>query len=301
MLKRLIIYNFFFLLSFIALLSPAAFAAGESDVIGTVPRLLTAVSEEKATFRECTLGDAMADAAVKYTGADMAIINGGDLTGNLQPGDITMEGIRECIAEDRMLALCEITPAKLREILESALSHVRTDGSKNYDTELSPHPAFPQVSGFRVSYDPAAEAGNRVARITVNDKALDLNDDVTVYTLAATEEMLSGAYGLPAVSRYSPTGWALQSLLVRYIQDGMDEYILPAKRVYAMEIRSGLFASRYSIFTIVMICCLLFALTIPFWTKLAKWNRRNDEDKGKGIFAEPETAGKEDKPASDTT
>lgn len=267
----------------IVLLSPTAFAAGESGAIGTVPRLLTATSDHSAMYEECTLGDAMSDAAVRYTGAKLAVINGGDLTGNLQHGVAYDYEIAECIAVDKVIAVCKVTPAQLSEILEAALAHVRTNGNREYDTENAPHPAFPQISGFRISYDPEAEPGQRVARITVDNKSLDLTDTETVFTLAATEQMFQGGYGLPAVEDYTVTDWTLRSLLCRYIQDGMDEYILPGNRIYAMEIHSGLFASRYTIFTIAAIATLFVALLIPFGTKLVSFSSRNVNSMNKEI------------------
>ena len=59
----------------------------EGTPLGTVPRLLFATSAQNSLYEECTFGNAITDAMVKYTGADIAIINGGVLTGNLQHGD----------------------------------------------------------------------------------------------------------------------------------------------------------------------------------------------------------------------
>ena len=261
------------------LTSSIAYAMEESEVIGTVPRLLTATSDRNALYEECTLGDALADAMVIYTGADMAIVNGGMLTGNLLHGQVLEQDIEACVAEDCELAAAEVSAAQLFAILEASLAHVVVDESKSYDASLSEHAAFPQISGFRVSYDPALEAGQRLARVTFNNEALDINDSETKYTLVSTTRLFDGEFDTPEVQDYTVLDKTLHSVLKSYIQDGMEDsrYVVPEKRINAMGVRSGQSLNRYLIFTAVVILALFWLLLSRPWRRQANKNIKENE------------------------
>jgi 5'-nucleotidase len=146
---------------------PAALAASGNgtELAGTVPRLLTATSDKNARCVECTMGDAVADAVRKYLGADIAIVNGGDLKANLPGGEITWDELRSAFAEDRPLATAIVTVRQLREILEAGVSHIRMNASERIDEPSSVYDGFPQISGFTLYYDASAPVGQRVHRM----------------------------------------------------------------------------------------------------------------------------------------
>lgn len=243
--------------------------------MGTVPRLLFATTAQNSLYEECTFGNAITDAMIKYTGADMAIINGGVLTGNLQHGDVYENDINEAIAVDFQLALTEVTAQQLYSMLEASLSHVIVDESKHYNTLLSPHAAFPQISGFRIAYDPATEPGQRLSRVTYNNKPIDITDTETTYTLVSSVNYFNGEYGTPAIEGYTVLEESLHSVLKNYIRDGIseDNYAMTEKRIYAMEVQTGLFSNNYTIFTVAAICMIFFTfIAIP--TKWRKYNTK---------------------------
>lgn len=255
--KRLLKTVFAAVLVVFSCLVPSVLAA---ENIGTVPYLLMATSDQNSLYQQCTLGNAAADALKKYLNTDIAIVNGGDLIGNLPPGEVTADDLNACIRTDRPLAVCEISGAQLFEILETAISHVVLNENREYDISASKHDAFPQISGFRLSYNPGGNPGERISRLTYNDKPVQAEDR---FTLAATVHMLTGGYGLPSVEKYTETSETLDSVMRRYIRDGMEDYSMPQKRINAMEVHSQQFLSRYSIFTIVIVCVILFALLTP--------------------------------------
>lgn len=250
----------------------------ESPPLGTVPRLLFATSAQNSLYEECTFGNAITDAMVKYTGADIAIINGGVLTGNLQHGDAYEKDISEAISTDCQLALAEVNTKQLYSMLEASISHVVVDESKHYDTRLSPHAAFPQISGFRIAYDPAAEPGQRISRVTYNNKPINISDTETTYTLVSSVNYFNGEYGTPVIEDYTVSEESLHSVLKKYIREGIDrdKYALTEKRIYAMEVQTGLFSSNYTVFTVAAICIIFFTfIAIP--TKWRKMNTRKND------------------------
>ena len=234
-------------------------AHGGSDIAGTVPQFLEADGVKNAKSHECTLGDAVADAARSSLSADIAIICGGDLEHNLLPGDITWDGLRAIFKEDRPLASAAVTPMELRGILEAGLSHITLDKTETIDSVASAYDGFPQVSGFTMSYDAAAAPGSRVHEINLKGKRLDLNDETTVLRLAATEHMLSGGYGLPAVSGARSSGLTLSGALASYMNHGMTEYVQRAVRIYPMSARDGSLNSVLPV-GIVFVVILLIAI-----------------------------------------
>ena len=244
--------------------------------MGTVPRILFACGDQNALYQECTLGNALADAMVIYTGADMAIINGGMLTGNLQYGDVTRSDIAQCIAEDCVLAVVEVNAAQLYALLESSVAHVVIDGGRKYVPEASEHEAFPHVSGYRVSYDPSAAVGERVARVTVNNEAVDVTDTETTYTLVSSVNVFDGEFGAPKIENYTVLDETLYSVFESYIRDGWgDEYMMTEKRVYAMGVNSVQDNTRHTILIICGVAAILLVLIPKPWKKHA---RINDED-----------------------
>ena len=223
--------------------APAVLAAGGSGtdiacdrqaVAGTVPRLLTAVSDNNSQSVECSLGDAVADAVRIYLKTDIAIVNGGDLVANLPSGGITWDELRSAFAENRPLATATVTVRQLREILEAGLSHIRMNDSEKIDSAASAFAGFPQISGFTLFYDVSEPPGRRVHDIIMGDKSINLDDDTTTVTLAATSFMLEGGYGLPAVDTMVPSGLTLADVTARYINDGTADYLNTGKRINAM-------------------------------------------------------------------
>lgn len=280
MLKKLITYNLTLVLCvlfFLFTLPPfTACAVGEGEAVGTVPRILFACGDQNALYQECTLGNALADAMVKYTGADMAIINGGMLTGNLQYGDVTRSDIAQCIAEDCELAVAEVTAAELYALLESSVAHVVIDGERNYVPESSEHEAFPHISGFRVSYDPSAVVGERVARVTVNNEPIEVADTETTYTLISSVKIFNGEFGAPKIENYTIVDETLYSVFESYIRDGWgDEYTMVEKRVYAMGVNTRQDTIRYTILIICAIALILLVLIPKPWKKYAKLNKED--------------------------
>lgn len=229
------------------------------DVAGTVPRILTAVSERDARYLECTFGDAAADAVQFALGTDLAIVCGGDLVRNLLPGEITYDELKAAFREDRPLAVIDVTPQQLRIILEAGLSHITLDKTEKIDGAASAYDGFPQISGFTLSYDTTAPPGERLREVKINGKQINLEDDMTVYTLAATEFMLGGGYGLPPADGAVFSDLTLSGAMAMYLNHEMPDYSQTGRRIYPMGAQNGSLSALYPM-GISLVVMLLIAV-----------------------------------------
>lgn len=276
MLKRSIICSIVLVLLFIPAVQASA-AADESAVIGTASSILVSSGKQNGRYEECTLGDAVADALVRFTEADLAIVNGGCLKGNIIQGEVTEDEIADVI-EDCEVVTMMVSARELYEMMEKCLSHVSSDGKGGYSVAISEHPAFPQISGFRVTYNPADEPYARVSRITIADKALGRNDTQLLKValpLSLVEGELQGI-GTNVVI----TGKTLISLMKEYVSYGMDDYYTPPKRIIPQGIHSSVFPDRYAVFTLLAVCALLFVLLLPLAKKMDMFHKQSDAKKG---------------------
>jgi len=241
---------------------PAAYAAGGSgqELAGTVPYLLTATSDKDARCMECSLGNAVADAARKYLDTDIAIVCGGDLKGNLPSGDITWDELNGVFAEDRTLATTVVTIGQLQKILEVGVSHIQLNEKERIDPTLSAYDGFPQISGFAFSYDVSAPVGQRVYEINVNGERLDMEDESITFKLAATGFMLEGGYDLPIVEQFTPSEMTLAEITARYINDGMGNLEKTGNRIVPMGTADGvLTGSRIGVIALTVIFVTVFS------------------------------------------
>lgn len=221
-------------LSGIVLLFAAAPAtlAGE-EIVGRANLLLAATGTPGACSAESTLGLVAADAVRTYAGADVAIVNGGDLHADIPAGKITRERVLRVFADDRPVSTAEVTPAQLCAILEAGVSHVclDLDGGGIIDYEASAFDGFPQVSGMSFQYDASAPPGERILSVAIDGQALSQEDDITVFVLAATDSLLSGGYDSPAVSPRDESEFTLSEAFFAYLEAFPDGVEKPGSRI----------------------------------------------------------------------
>ena len=110
----------FFLTALIIAAIPAGTAS--ADNLGTVDTLLAGTGEPGACGKEMPLGDAAADALRAYTGADIGLVPGVAIQGNLQGGELTLEEINRVFPADFSIGVAEMTPADLYRVLEHSMS-----------------------------------------------------------------------------------------------------------------------------------------------------------------------------------
>lgn len=141
---------------------------------------------------ECAMGTLVTDAMlwkVKQTGgiADVALQNGGGLRASIDEGPITMGEVLTVLPFQNTLATFKITGADLKAALENGLSRAEEGAGR-----------FPQVSGMRFKWDPAAEPGRRLTEVLIGGKDAEglqpLNPD-RVYRVVTNSYMRTGGDG----------------------------------------------------------------------------------------------------------
>ena len=137
---------------------------------------------------ESTMGDLIADAMRAATGADVAIMNGGGIRADRTYDAGTKLTRRDVLTElpfGNVTVLTELPGSQLLAALENGLSQVEKGSGR-----------FPQVSGMDVVFDPAAEAGSRVASVKVGGADLD---PAKLYKVAVNDYILGGGDGYAAL------------------------------------------------------------------------------------------------------
>jgi 2',3'-cyclic-nucleotide 2'-phosphodiesterase (5'-nucleotidase family) len=139
---------------------------------------------------EARIGNLVADALRERLGAELAVTNGGGIRGNrviAADAELTRKDVLTELPFGNLAIVLEISGADLAEALESGLAQVESRGGR-----------FPHVSGMRLEYDPAAEAGRRVRRVTIGDAPLEPG---RVYRLATSDYMARGGDGYAALTK----------------------------------------------------------------------------------------------------
>jgi 5'-nucleotidase len=143
--------------------------------VGRTSVALDARSKENRT-RETNVGNFIADAFRKATGADVGFMNGGSIRADtlIGLGRLTQRDLLSILPFKNKLVKIEITGATLRAALEHGVSRSAEDSEPG---------GFPQVSGVKFSFDATRRAGARLVDVTVNGLPLD---DAKKYTLTTT-------------------------------------------------------------------------------------------------------------------
>jgi hypothetical protein len=181
------------------LLLPVQAATYEDDtVIGQAGTRYTGVIDPDSSSAETGLGNAVADAVRTAAGTELAVIPGGLIQNNLIGGDVTYGRLKLLFAEDEPLAVAEMTPAELWNLLEQSVSHVVVDSAQSIDYEASTFVGYPQISGFTMRYDVSAPVGERMDWIKLSsDVSLDPTDETTLLRVASVRGLFDGSYELP--------------------------------------------------------------------------------------------------------
>ncbi len=136
-------------------------------------------SDQLKIRREDTeLGNLCADAFRNYTDADIAVINGGGIRGQIPEGDVTYGDIMQIFPFGNSVDVIKIDGKTIREMLENSV--------KAYP---APFGGFLQVSGMTFEFDPDKPAGSRVGAIYVDNAPIDENK---TYTLALSSFLTQG-------------------------------------------------------------------------------------------------------------
>lgn len=233
--------------------------------------LLSAMSGDGSLSSESILGDACADALRLGTGADFAIVPGGEFSGNLEPKNQTHAAIRAVLNHpDASIALATLTPAQLCEMLEAGLSAITLAEDTSIDRGASAFDGFPQVSGFRFTYDASARPGERVMHLYGGDgKEIDRYDTTRSYTVAAPAYLFQGKFGYPLLS-CTEIGRTLSGLLSDYVAAGTGDAYTGQGRITAVGCADYNIINHFPLVT-----CVIAAMVI--WVGARLWKFKHPE------------------------
>ena len=133
---------------------------------------------------EAAIGNLIADAVRKATGADVAILNGGGIRGNrVYPAGsaITRRDVLSELPFGNNALMVELTGGELRNIIEQSLrkAHKHTG-------------AFPQTSSLTIRADTSRKKGKRLVKLLIGDVPVDPDK---IYKVATNDFLARGGNG----------------------------------------------------------------------------------------------------------
>lgn len=134
------------------------------------------------------------------------LYNGKGISAKFYKGDITMDDIHRVFPDLKHGERGELWEVSMygADLLHTLEYAIDVDNIKGW---------FYYISGLKMTYDPTADAGNRIKKIT-----LENGDDIeadTLYTIAVMEDSVPSEY----IQKCDKTGVLIQDLLKDHIQD----------------------------------------------------------------------------------
>jgi len=137
--------------------------------------------------QETNLGDFVADAMRARLDADVGLMNGGGIRTDrvLPAGPITKRDVHGLLPFTNAVLKLSVSGARLREALEQGLARLEREGG-----------GYLQVSGLRMTYDPARAVGQRLVTLEVGGGPVD---PARIYTVAVVDYVAGGGDGITAL------------------------------------------------------------------------------------------------------
>jgi 5'-nucleotidase len=197
-----------------AVTAAIAAAGREVDALMAQPIGVLASPLDLDHFRECGIGNLTADALRERMGAEAAIVCGGLFHQGLPAGTITLGQLdracfttaNPCVTEVRGGQIV----AALERGLDPAIYQARPRGFRGTPMGI------PQISGMAVEYDPSAEAGRQVRRVTVEGRPLDPDRS---YRLAHTDAETIPEVGYLVLDEGQTTEYEVPTIVREVIED----------------------------------------------------------------------------------
>lgn len=144
--------------------------------VGMTSVQLDATSLSSRT-KETNIGNFIADAYRKATGADISLVNGGSIRADFiyEPGPLKKRDVTLMMPFNNQVVKVEMNGKLLRRVLEHGVAR----SGPGEDSEPG---RFPQVSGVSFTYDGTKPAGSRVKDILVGGKPIEDNKNYTFAT-----------------------------------------------------------------------------------------------------------------------
>ena len=174
-------------------------------VVAESPRELTATREIVRT-QESELGNLTADALRQATGADVAMVNGGNLRTGLPAGKITKGAVLDVFPFNNRVLTLAVDGKTLKSMLELSVQYLPAAFG-----------GFLDVSGMTFTVDTKAPAGQRVSEVKVQGQPLAESKN---YTVAVNDFTAFGGDGYEMLKGAQLKGdfGSLEDIFVEYLQ-----------------------------------------------------------------------------------
>lgn len=177
---------------------------------------------------EVAIGDFIADAVRAKYKTDIVIVNGGGIRANIpalsykpkattlsRPADAAGTGTYDVLLGDiytvlpfgNQLATTSVTGAQIWSAMENGVSQYEAVAGR-----------FPQISGFKFSFDMTKKAGSRVVSVSLADGTAIPNDASKTYTLTTLDYMITGGDGY---TQFNPTQSQIRDLYAQVVVDAI--------------------------------------------------------------------------------
>ena len=198
--------------------------------------------------QETNIGDFCADAFRAFTGADIALVNGGGIRKNINKGEILFNDLYNVMPFGDMIATGSLTGQQLLDVLEFAVSYLPAEAG-----------VFMQVSGLRFKINPdipspavidpesemfshVGDGERRVSDVEILDKQSGEYKEVDLshrYTMATLDYLILelGGSGIFKGVEPNPTYWGADIEILRnYLENNLGgtigaEYEKPLGRI----------------------------------------------------------------------
>ena len=225
--------------------SQGNFAIGNSDVDLTI---YDENGKRIVRKQETNIGDFCADAFRTFTGADIALVNGGGIRKDIKKGEIVFNDLYNVMPFGDMIATGSLTGQQLTDALEYAVSYLPDEAG-----------VFMQVSGLRFKINPnvpspavmdsvtqmfshVENGERRVSDVEILDKETGEYKDVDkshIYTMATLDYLILelGGSGIFKDVKPNPTYWGADIEILRsYLENNLGgtidaEYSEPQGRI----------------------------------------------------------------------
>jgi 5'-nucleotidase len=171
-------------------------------------------AREVCRFKECSMGDLVADAMldrVRGQGVTIAIINGGGLRASIDAGDVTMGEVLTVLPFQNTLATFQLRGSDVVAALENGVSQIDQGAGR-----------FPQVAGLKYAFDVTKPPGSRISDVQVmQGESWRPIDIAATYGVVSNNYMRAGGDGYKifstnAVNAYD-YGPGLELVLADYL------------------------------------------------------------------------------------
>lgn len=163
---------------------------------------------ERAVVRtsESNWGNLAADIFIEATGADVALMNGGNIRATIEAGPLTVRDINTVFPFSNIVVTQKVTGQALLDALEVGLSlYPETNGG------------FPQIGGMTLTFDPSKEPGERITELLIGGEPVDPE---AAYTLATNDFLAAGGdnYASLAEAQVDMYIGTMDEVIVNYLR-----------------------------------------------------------------------------------